>query len=331
MTAVRDLRSLPKVHVHVHLDGSYPLDAVTALARRAGVDFAVPDAFDTVWEFFDAYGTVPQLVTDLDDLAELCRALVRAEADDGVAYLEPAIEPQLYAPRLGDLETVTRTMLDALRSEADPRGIRVGANLTVNTDQDEELADALTDVAVRHAGDGVTAFGTAGFEEPAGLHRFARHARRAMDAGLQVVSHAGQTGGPESVREALDVLGATRISHGVLAVGDPELVARLAEERIVLDVCPVSNVALGVAASLDEHPAVALVEAGVPITLNADDALWFGHGVTDQYAIARERWGFDDARLVEIAGNGALVRGMDVDTRSIYERSLQAWFTAAPG
>lgn len=327
----RSLIALPKVHVHAHLDGSYPLAAVRALAKRSGDRFTVPEDYPTVWDFFDAYGTVPPLVGDLDDLRMLCRALVHAEAAAGVRYLEPAIEPQLYAPRLGDLAAVTSAIVDALQQAAAETGIEVGGNLTINTDQDEEIAVALAELAASFAGRGITALGTAGFVEPAGLSRFARAAGIARDAGLQVVAHAGQTGGPASIREALDEIGATRISHGVHAVDDPELVARLAEERIVLDVCPTSNVRLGISASLAQHPAPRLIAAGVPVTLNADDSLWFATSVVDQYQTARTVWGFDDAALADLARCGALIPGMSERTRSEYEVSLAAWFTAAPG
>jgi len=321
----RDLVRLPKVHVHVHLDGSYPLPAVRALADRRGVPFETPDAFDDVWAFFAAYGTVPALVRDSDDLADLCAALVRAEAANGVLYLEPAIEPQLYAPRLGSLTEVTEIMIDALQRAAGETGIQVGANLTVNTDQDLPIAPELADIAARFAGSGITAFGTAGFVEPAGLGRFAESAAVARRAGLPIVAHAGQTGGPDSVREALDDLGATRLSHGIRSVQSPPLVERLAEEGIGCDVCPVSNVRLGVVASLAEHPAPALVAAGVPVTLNADDELWFGHSVVDQYRIARETWGLTDAELADVARAGLLVEGLSEETRRRFRAALDAW------
>ncbi|MCS5731433.1 adenosine deaminase family protein [Herbiconiux moechotypicola] len=339
----RELRALPKVHAHVHLDGSYPLAAVQALAARQGADFEVPDSFPDVWDFFEAYGTVPELVRSLDDLAGLCRALVHAEAALGVLYLEPAIEPQLYARRLGGIDTVARTMVDALAQGAEEAGIEVGANLTVNTDQDEPIALELARTAAALAGPGVsggtgtgfwrgvTALGTAGFVEPAGLARFVPVARIAQDAGLQIVSHAGQTGGPDSILEALDVLGATRLSHGVRAVESDELVARLAEQHIVCDICPVSNVRLGVSESLAAHPGPLLIAAGVPVTLNADDPLWFGHSVLDQWRIAREVWGLDDRRLAGVSSGGMLLPGMSPRTRSVYRDSLAAWFTAAPG
>ena len=323
--APRSLRALPKVHVHVHLDGSYPLAAVQELARRRGLSFAVPERFDDVWQFFDAYGTVPDLVEGHEDLAALCRALVLAEAAQGVVYLEPAIEAQLYAERLGGIRQVTATMVRALAEGAAEADIEVGANLTINTDQDLPIAGELARVAADYAGRGVTALGTAGFEEPAGLGRFAAAAAVARSAGLPIVAHAGQTGGPDSVLEALDELGATRVSHGVNSVRSPELLGRLAAEQIVCDVCPVSNVRLGVVASLAEHPAPDLLEAGVAITLNADDELWFGASVTDQYEIARRQWGLSDVAIAAIARNGALIAGMSADNRRGFLADIDEW------
>lgn len=327
----RDLVALPKVHVHLHLDGSYPLSAVQALAESQGANFDVPGRFPDVWSFFDAYGTVPELVHTTADLTALCRALVFAEAAEGVLFLEPAIEPQLFAPRLGSLETVTKVIVDALQQAGLDAGIDVGANLTINTDQDLEISTELGHVAASLAGRGVTALGTAGFEEPAGLGRFRRAADVARDAGLQIVSHAGQTGGPDSILEALDVLGATRLSHGINAVQSAELLSRLAEEKIVCDVCPVSNIALGVSPSAREHQARRMIAAGVPVTLNADDSLWFSRSVTDQYRLARDEWQLDDEAIVRVAEAGLLVPGMKPATRSTYRDSLAAWFKAMPG
>ncbi|MEW1958837.1 adenosine deaminase [Kineococcus sp. NPDC059986] len=334
MPSTRSLTALPKVHVHAHLDGSYPREAVLALARRRGVEvdlpqrsgaFGGPDGWHDVWEFFAAYGRVPALVEDLDDLAELCRALVAQEAAQGVVYLEPAVEPQLYAPRLGSLRDVTRVVLEAFADAATRHGVEVGALVTVNTDQDEAVAGELAAVAVEFAGAGVTAFGTAGFEEPSDLQRFAPHAARARAAGLPVVAHAGQTGGWECVAEAVDVLGATRISHGVRSVENPEFVQRLVEAGVVLDVAPVSNVALGIVPDLAAHPAPVLHRAGVGVTLNADDQLWFGRGVSDQYAVARDVWGFSDADLAAVAGHGLRIEGMSARTRQVFGSGLAAW------
>ncbi|MCU1473030.1 adenosine deaminase family protein [Amnibacterium sp.] len=329
--ARQSLRALPKAHLHAHLDGSYPLPAVQALAARRGARFEVPSAFVDVWQFFDHYGTVPALVQSNEDLAELCRALVHAEAAEGVLYLEPAIEPQLYAPRLGSLEQVTRTMLSAFREASDDSGVEVGANLTINTDEDLAISADLARIAAAHAGAGVTALGTAGFVEPGHLRRYREAARIGRAAGLPVVSHAGQTGGPDSIEEALDELGATRISHGFRAVESAQLLDRLARDHIVCDVCPVSNVALGVVKSLAEHPAPRLRAAGVPVTLNADDSLWFSRSVTDQYEIARSVWQLDDEDLAAFARAGTLATGMSDTTRRRLETGVAAWLAEGSG
>lgn len=321
-------RALPKVHTHVHLDGGYPRPAVEALARRRGLPFSVPDAFPDVATFFDAYGTVPALVQSHEDLAGLCRALVVAEAADGVRYLEPAVEPQLYAPRLGSLEQVLRTVLAAFDEAARDTGIEVGANVTVNTDQDAPVAAELAALAAAHAGRGVTAFGTACFDEEAPLDPFVPAADRARAAGLPVVSHAGQTGGPLGVVAVLEILGATRISHGFRAVEEPRVTERLAAEGVVCDVAPVSNVRLGVVPSLADHPARRLIELGVPVTLNADDPLWFGTSASEQYAIARDAWGLDDAALAGIARDGLRITGMSERTRGSIANDIDRWLTA---
>jgi adenosine deaminase len=336
---VRSLTALPKVHVHAHLDGSYPREAVLDLARRRGVPLDLPvrggaaaagEGWSDVWQFFEAYGRVPALVQDLDDLAELCRALVAQEAAEGVVYLEPAIEPQLYARRLGSLREVTRVVVDALGDAGRQHSVEVGALLTVNTDQDEPIAGELAAIAAEFAGRGVTAFGTAGFEEPSGLQRFAAAAATAHAAGLPIVAHAGQTGGWECVAEAVDVLGATRISHGVRSIENPVFVRRLVDEGIGCDVAPVSNVALGIVADLAAHPAPALHAAGVGVTLNADDQLWFGRSVTDQYAVAREVWGMSDAELAALAGHGLRIEGMSPATRHRLGAGLATWLDHSP-
>ncbi|MBW4042946.1 MAG: adenosine deaminase [Acidobacteria bacterium] len=321
----RSLEALPKAHVHLHVDGAYPREAVTRLAAGKGLSFPFPDRFTDVWHFFDEYGRVPALVDSLGELAMLCRALVVEQAAQGVLYLEPAIEPQLYAPRLGTLTEVMDVMLEAFADAAAPFDIEVGSLVTVNTDSDLEVAEPLARLAVTRAGAGVTGFATACFVEPAGLIRFADAAAIARSAGLPVVSHAGQTGGPESVLEALDDLGATRISHGFRAVESEPLLDRLAAEGILCDVCPVSNVRLGVVPSLAAHPAPKLVAHGVGVTLNADDPLWFDSTVTDQYAIARDIWSFDDGALADLAATAMRIPGMSAGTRARFAAALTEW------
>jgi adenosine deaminase len=327
--SARSLDTLPKAHVHLHLDGAYPRDAVVSLAASKGRAFGFPDRFTDVWHFFDEYIRVPQLVDSLDELALLCRALVVEQAAQGVLYLEPAVEPQLYAPRLGTLADVTDVMLTAFADAAAGLDIEVGALVTVNTDADLEVAEPLARIAAARAGAGVTGFATACFVEPGELARYANAAEIARAAGLPIVSHAGQTGGPECVSEALDVLGATRISHGFRAAESEALLDRMAADGIICDVCPVSNVALGVVASLAAHPVPLLIAAGVGVTLNADDPLWFDATVTDQYRVARDAWSFDDEAIADVAATALRIDGMSASTRARFATALDDWRASA--
>jgi adenosine deaminase len=325
MNRSRPLAALPKAHLHLHLDGSFPRAAVEELVARSGRAFEVPPTFGSVDDFLARYMSVPDLIGDLDDLAALCAAVVHHEASEGVRYCEPNIEPQLYSPRLGSTRDVLITMLRAFAEAAEATRIEVGALVIVNTDAGLEPAREPARLAAEFAGNGITAFGTAGFVEPAGLGRFAPLARMARDAGLKIVCHAGQTGGPDSIRDALDNLAPDRIAHGVQAIVDRSLLAELAARQVVLDVAMSSNLALGIVPSLTEHPVAQLIEAGVAVTLNADDELWFGSSITDEYEAARQVLGFDDSTLAEIAVNGTVATNMSPQTRAAFIDGVQDW------
>jgi adenosine deaminase len=324
----RPTRGLPKAHLHLHLDGSYPRAAVAALARRRGVDWSVPDTFTSTTDFSTRYLEVPRLVATLDELADLCRQVVHHEADQGVVYLEPGVEPALSA-HLGDADTVLATVIDAFAAAGAETGVEVGVMLGINTDHGVDVAEPIAALAVRRAGRGVVAFGTAGFGEPARLADYAPMVRVVRDAGLRIVCHAGQVGGPDSVREAIDALAPDRIAHGVQSVRDPALLAELAERGIVCDVAVTSNVRLGVAPSVEEHPIAAMLAAGVPITLNADDELWFGSGVDDEYELVRRTFGISDGDLAGIARAGTLASGMSAATARRIAEGAASWVAGA--
>jgi adenosine deaminase len=196
---------------------------------------------------------------------------------------------------------VLELVLDELAGEAARQGIGAGLMVTALRHRDPAEAVRLAHLAGRYAGRGVVSFGLAADESLFGPAPFAEAFAVAARAGLVCAPHAGELAGPESVRGALDTLGARRICHGVRAVEDPALVERLAEERVVLDVCPTSNVLLAVTRSLEEHPLAGLLDAGVRCTLNGDDPLLFGSGLLDEFEIARARLGLDDRRLAALA------------------------------
>jgi adenosine deaminase len=234
----------------------------------------------------------------------------------------------MYAPRLGKTADVLAVMCDAFAYAGALADVEVGAMVTINTDGGTDGAEELARLAADFAGRGVVSFGTAGFVEPAGLSRFAGAVGIARAAGLGVVCHAGQTGGPGSILEVLNSVYPDRLAHGIHATWDRDLLRRLADTGVVLDVCPTSNVALGVVCDLASHPLPALVAAGVRVTLNADDSLWFGAGVSDQYELARSVFGFSDRRLAQIARIGGRANGMSAGTRERLERGTAEWLNS---
>jgi adenosine deaminase len=298
---------------------------VASLAERLGSDFVPPDGFPDTDEFFRRYMEVPALISSLDELSAGCRMLVESEAANGTVYMEPGVEPQLHSPRLGSLEDVFSAMWAGFRDGAQATGVEVGCMVGVNTDFPVTVAEEVAAVAARRAGDGVVAFGTAGFVEPAGLGRFRGVVERARAAGLRIVCHAGQTGGPESVSEALDELRPDRIAHGVQAARDGGVLRRLAGAGVVCDVALTSNVRLGVVPGIEDHPLPTMLEAGVRVTLNADDELWFGSGIDHEYELARDVFGLDDERLAGIALSSLDATGASDDCRNRWRSGVASW------
>lgn len=200
-------------------------------------------------------------------------------------------------------ETVIRTFAEALADACDEYGM-TSSLLVVARWQLPDEAEAVARAAVACADYGVAAFGIAGDELAQPANRFVRAVGIARDGGLLVTPHAGEQPNEASLdklRSVVELLRPDRIAHGVRAVDDPALLDTLAERGIVCDVCPTSNLRFGIADRAADHPARRLVEAGVPITLNADNETFFGASIADEYELARRDLGFDDETLAAIA------------------------------
>jgi aminodeoxyfutalosine deaminase len=295
---------------------SIPPAVMRELARRHHVDLPAPLADgirpDFRYRDFDHFSellaALRPLTRDADDVELLTYEFAADLARQGVRYVE-AMVTAMGAARRG---LTPATLLDAMnrgRSRARAElGIEVRWIVDVNRSlPDSERAywaDQALDFAIGGREAGVVAFGLSGPEAGSPPEPFAPWFERARAAGLHSVPHAGELAGPESIWGAVGALHAERIAHGVRAVEDPDLVAHLAERRIVLDVCPTSNVCLGVVPSLAEHPLRRLHESGVPITVNSDCPPMFGTTLTDEVALLRGRLGLDAAAAAEIVANG---------------------------
>lgn len=308
----RPVAALPKAHLHLHFTGSMRHATLVELAAEHGVH--LPEALVEDWP--------PQLSASdergwfrFQRLYDIARSVVRTEADverlileaaqderaEGSGWLELQIDPSGYAGRFGGLTPMLELVLRAAESAQQATGVGIGIIVAANRTKHPLEARTLARLAVTYAGHGVTGFGLSSDERRGAVADFAAAFRIAAKAGLRLVPHGGELGGPASVRACLDELHADRIGHGVAAAGEPELLRRIASRAVTLEVCPTSNVSLGVAASPGDVPLRPLLEAGIPVALGADDPLLFGPRLTAQYDLARQVHGLSDEQLAELA------------------------------
>ena len=294
---------IPKAELHVHLEGTAPPALVRRIAERNGIP--VPDGVfksDDEFEWTDflhflrTYDLAASVIRTQQDYRDVTYEYLAGCAAEGAIYVELIASPD-HAAAVGlsdadHYEAIAQGIDDA---RAD-HGIEARIVIAAIRNFGVEAAEA---IARRHADDRhpyVVGFNLVGDEAAWPAGQFARAYDIAAASGLGCTIHAGEHAGPESVRAAL-ALPITRISHGVRAIEDPALVQELAQRGTVLEVCPSSNVSLGLFPSYEEHPLGALRDAGVKLTLGSDDPPYFACSIGSEYALARERMGFDEEQL----------------------------------
>jgi len=236
--------------------------------------------------------------------SDVRRLITEAAADelaDGSGWLELQIDPSGYAGRFGGLTPMIELVLDAAAAATRQTGLGIGVIVAANRTKHPLDARTLARLAAAYTSRGVVGFGLSSDERRGRTADFAPAFRIAARAGLLLVPHGGELAGPENVRSCLEDLHADRVGHGVSAASDPALLERLAASRTTLEVCPVSNVALGVAATAYDVPLRPLLAAGIPVALGADDPLLFGPRLAAQYEVARAVHGLSDAELADLA------------------------------
>src|SRR5215210_7912295 len=297
---------VPKAELHVHLEGTAPPSLVRRLAERNELE--LPDGLlaseDTfAWtdflHFLATYDLAASVIRTAEDYRDVTYEYLASCAAEGCLYVELTASPgHADAVGLSDEEHyggIAAGIDDARRDFGIEARILASVVRNFGVESAEDIAGRVADG--RHPY--VVGFSMAGDEAGFPPGQFAGAYAIAAEAGLGCTVHAGEHAGPESVRAALE-LPVTRISHGVRSIEDPALVPELAERGIVLEVCPTSNVALGVFPSYDEHPFPALRAAGVPLTLGSDDPPYFDATIGGEYEIAREHFGLDDEAQREL-------------------------------
>ncbi len=303
---------LPKAHLHLHFTAAMRHQTLVELAAGRGI--RLPAALTEDWppqlsgtdergwfRFQRLYDTARAVLRTPADVRRLLTETAQDERAEGSGWLEIQIDPSGFAGRFGGITAMIELVLDAAAAATRATGVGIGVIVAANRTKHPLEARTLARLAAQYAGQGVTGFGLSDDERRGPAHDFAAAFRIAERAGLLLVPHGGELAGPASVTACLDDLHANRIGHGIRAAEDPAVVKRLAAEGITCEVCPSSNVALGIAAAPSQVPLRYLFEAGVPIALGADDPLLFGPRLAAQYEIARHAHGFTDAELADLA------------------------------
>jgi aminodeoxyfutalosine deaminase len=279
----------PKIELHVHLEGTVRPETLRTIAKRN--DYALPDDLESLYRFRDFAHFIEVFVLTLgalqryDDFRQIVVEYAEEARTHGCVYLEG-----IFAPRIVhglDPDEVFSGYCDGAEEARELHGVEV--RLTPDIPRDEySLEDALATAryARKYRDQGVVGIGLGGAEAGFPPEPYAEAFALAREGGLASVPHAGETAGAESVRGALDALGADRIRHGIRSVEDPGLVAELAARGTVLDVCPFSNVRTGVVRSLEQHPLPQLVAAGVRCSISTDDPAMFDTDLTRDYDAA---------------------------------------------
>jgi adenosine deaminase len=337
----RDLRALPKAHLHLHFTGSMRHATLVELAERDGIP--LPDALVEDWppqlsaadekgwfRFQRLYDVARSVLRTEDDVRRLVREAAEDDVVDGGRWLELQVDPSGYASRFGGITAFTDLVLDAVRDTTATTGLEIAVVVAANRTKHPMDARSLARLAAQYAGRGVVGFGLSNDERRGSTPDFARAFAIAERAGLLLVPHGGELLGPESVRRCLDDLHADRLGHGVRVVEDPALLDRVVADGVPLEVCPVSNVALGVYSDLSSVPLPQLLEAGATVALGADDPLLFGSRLASQYATMRAAHDLPDEQLASLARMSVGASAAPDHLKAAICQDIDAWLGTRP-
>jgi adenosine deaminase len=326
---MRDLRALPKVDLHVHLEGSMRPATVVELASRHGL--ALPDglregryAFHDFRHFIDQWVAGLQCLREPEDFRRIAYEFCRDQAAEGVRYAEVSFSLPEHASRLSDWDGPVLAVLEGFADGERDVGIVCRPYVDLVRGLPMELSRLALDSAIRHRDDGIFAVGLGG-DERHPPERYAGLFREAREHGLRSLPHAGETGGPDSVRGAIEALGADRLGHGFRVLEEPALVAEVRERGIALDVCPTSNVMTKVVPSIAEHPLPRLLAEELPVSINDDDPSMFGSTLTAEYERVREAFGLSDEVVAGFASTGVRASFADEALKADLGDGIRAW------
>ncbi len=335
-----DVSTLPKAHLHLHFTGSMRHHTLLELAARDQI--VLPDSLVEEWppllsaadekgwfRFQRLYDVARSVLRTPDDVRRLVLEAAEDDVRDGGRWLEIQVDPSGYAARFGGITAFTELVLDCVRDASIRTGLGIAVVIAANRTRHPLDARTLARLAAQYAGRGVVGFGLSNDERRGRTEDFRGAFRIAERAGLLLVPHGGELRGADHVRTCLDSLGAQRLGHGIRSVEDPALLDRIVSSGVALEVCPVSNVALGVYSDLTSVPLPDLLAAGATVALGADDPLLFGSRLAGQYATMRAAHDLDDATLARLARMSFTASRAPDEVRTAAYRDIDAWLAAS--
>lgn len=338
---MRDLTSLPKAHLHLHFTGAMRPATMLELAETKGIrlpghllenePLRVPADKRGWFRFQRSYDAARALVRSEDVMRRLVREAAEDDFREGSRRLEIQVDPTSYAPFVGGITPALEIILDEAARAWHDLNLEVAVIVSSSRIKHPLDARTLARLAARHAGDGpgqVIAFGLSNDERAGTTSEFAAAFRIAREAGLAGVPHGGELLGPEHAMEVVNYLHPTRLGHGVRLAEDPRALDAVIEAGISLEVCPASNVSLGVYEAVADVPLRRLVEAGAQIALGADDPLLFRSRLVDQYELARTELGFSDSELAELARSSIRASLASDASKSRWLAEVDSWLSS---
>jgi adenosine deaminase len=326
---------LPVAELHIHIEGTLEPELLVKLAARNGTWMPTLDVdelraqykFDSLQSFLDLHYANLRVLKIEQDFYDLASSYLTRAAAAGVRRAEIFFDPQTHLANGVPLEEVFGGLTAALTEGAKEHGISADLILCFLRDLGPDAADAVLRASLpfrdRFIGVGLD---STELGHPPAL--FTEVYQLAAAEGLRLVAHAGEEGGPDYVRGALDLLQVERVDHGVRSMEDPELVARLRDQQIALTVCPLSNVALRVVSALGDHMLPAMLDAGLLATVNSDDPAYFGGYVDDNLAAVQREFGFGDERLAQLARNSFDACFAPEADKQRWKAEVESWLAA---
>jgi len=323
--------TLPKAELHLHIEGTLEPELMFELGRRNGVSLPYADTdavrrayrFGNLQSFLDVYYRACSVLIHERDFYELTIAYLNRARAQGVRHVEVFFDPQTHTARGVQFDTVVGGIGRAL-TEARRQGITSHLIMCFLRDLPVDDAMATLEQSLAHR-DVIFGVGLDSAEVGNPPRKFRDVFERAINAAFRAVAHAGEEGPPDYIWQALDVLGAERIDHGVRCLEDRSLVQRLEADRIPLTVCPFSNVKLRVVGTLEQHPLADMLEHGLRVTVNSDDPAYFGGYVGENLAGVAKALQLDDGALVQLARNSFEAAFLDDAARAGYLAELDAY------